>query len=256
MHPMKLPTLIATAAAAALVVTSTASAGFQDAAGMIEPARSTEASVSTILDDLFGGSFAGSTSAGFSNGMYDVKPVDDAAGLDASGLSSLSVTAVARYAANSQTVGMFDQGEFTPLFDVGGFGMNVNAASTAMISGEMLCNNGEIAMLGRNGGSGGLHSMMPSMNSDGTDHAVTYRVDLAGQESEKSAGTWVMFWEDLNEPQRSDRDFNDVVLLLAGPDAPAMTGAAAAPLPAGAWAGLGLIGAFGLVKARKRLATA
>lgn len=144
--------------------------------------------------------------------------------------ANLKLTAVAKFSANSQNLGLRDSnGLFHSLFDVTGFGMSISSLSRTFSSS--LVGMGDEFCFIRQGDSG-MQCSIDEENSDGRDHMVSYAIEgLAGVDGP----VWMTFWEDLNRTptlsmRRSWADYNDLAIELRAVNA--------IPLPPGAWAGL------------------
>ena len=86
---------------------------------------------------------------------------------------------------------------FVSLFTVAGNGINLGGPTATL-------NSGNVGFLWAIDPSGApLWTSLPSQNSDGLDHMVTWRII-------DRPNTWVIAWEDL--PGLGDQDFNDLVV--------------------------------------------
>lgn len=142
----------------------------------------------------------------------------------------ISATAEARYAAHSQRFG-FDRGNgFELLFDVQGSGTNVTGSASVDLTGDLW------RWVRRDGNNTNTWSSDWTLNYDGMDHLVTYRV--TGLDTNEAV--WLLFWEDLPVCS-SDRDYNDLVVEVRALPEPATL----------AWTTLG--GLVVLVGYRRRL---
>ncbi len=187
--------------------------------------NSSEPNHQSIIQNIYGGSFAGSPESGFARGgpnPIQVTRANDLGGviLDLAGSNMgvgddcvwhngvISMSAKARFASYEQTFGFFP-GEsaaaaFVPLITVGGNGFGV--------TGEVAeFDIGAIAHTWRWGraGTGSTFSSRPSDNPDGMDHMVSYKIE--GLDNGFDA-TWLLFFEDLRADQNSDWDYNDLVI--------------------------------------------
>ena len=120
-----------------------------------------------------------------------------------------AATAQAKYAAYTQEFGYipdlnqpgFADDSFVSLFTVSGNGLNLNAPTATL-------NSGNVSFLWALNPSGApLWTSLPSQNSDGFDHMVTWEI-IGG--TGNRARSWVIAWEDL--PGGGDRDYNDLVV--------------------------------------------
>ena len=147
------------------------------------------------------------------------------------------VTAQAKFADFGQEFGYipdlndpgFLDDAFVPLFTVPGGtnGIGLGGPSATL-------NSGNVPFLWALNPSGApLWTSLPSQNSDGLDHMVTWEVL-------DRVNTWVIAWEDLPGPLTgiSDRDFNDLVVEVTVVPIP----------PAFLLLGSGLVGLLGLRK--------
>jgi len=211
----------------------------------VQAPPSGEATHAEILSSIFGGTFAASGDD-FTNGVLNAVRVDD--DFDQVWPSNVySAEAQARYAAYEQEFGYVDEsGTYTQLFDVVGTETNVTG-STALTSIP-----GPVRFA-RNGTRGLPATTRPSDNSDGLDHAITYRITSALVDlpvsgptqilDPGSQETYVLFFEDLaGDDPNADFDFNDLVVTL--------TRSSAVPEP-GAIALLGLGGVLVLGRRRR-----
>ena len=198
----------------------------------------------TLLNQFYGGTFVGTGAAlpngystEFSNGVTTVTRVDDdgvatllnmftgspGTGDDDSWTDGIATaTAHARFAVFTQEFG-YDTGMgFVKLFDVTGGGFSATG------SGMITFGSGSVWSWARaNDSDASLHNPHYSeetLNNDGLDHLVTYRVVGAPGVS-ANRKVWLLFWEDLNGPLgdssnplnqgfAANRDFNDLVVEL------------------------------------------
>ena len=118
-----------------------------------------------------------------------------------------NATAIAKFAAYTQNFryiprnrdGNFYDSDFVDLFDVPGAtnGIGLGGPSKNL-------NSGNVAFLwALDPSEAPLWTSLPSQNSDGLDHMVTWEII-------NRPNTWVIAWEDL--PGGGDRDFNDLVV--------------------------------------------
>ena len=100
---------------------------------------------------------------------------------------------------------------------------------------------------------GAVAAADPALNG-GRDALVTFAVEDADRPVEAAAAprTFMLFWDDLSG--RADTDHNDLALFLDFTPAldPEPGATATVPLPAGGWAGLGLLGALGMLRLKQR----
>jgi hypothetical protein len=138
-------------------------------------------------------------------GLGNLQRVDDAVDtvwVPANGNAS----AKAKFATFTQNFGYipdlngdfnFDE-SFVSLFSVAGIGINSGPTVSVPLS------SGNVGFLWALDPSGApLWTSLPSKNSDGLDHMVTWSIV-------DTPSTWVIAWEDL--PGGGDRDFNDLVV--------------------------------------------
>ena len=152
-----------------------------------------------------------------------------------------SATTVAKFASFAQDFGYipdldndgFSNDSFVPLFTVPG---GTNGIGLGGPSGTL--NSGNVGFLWALKPSGApLWTSLPSQNSDGLDHMVTWKITDG-----PAVGNWVIAWEDLTGG--GDRDFNDIVLEVS---------LQPIPIPAAVWLfGSGLLGLIGI--ARRKVA--
>lgn len=146
-----------------------------------------------------------------------------------------SATAIAKFASFGQEFGYipdlndpgFLDDAFVPLFTVPGGtdGIGLGGPSAPLSSGNVPF------LWALNPSGAPLWTSLPSQNSDGLDHMVTWRVL-------DRPNTWVIAWEDIEGV--SDRDFNDLVLEVQVSPVPIP--------PAFLLLGSGLVGLLGLRK--------
>jgi hypothetical protein len=150
-----------------------------------------------------------------------------------------TIRPIAKFSDYTQCFGLFRSGAFIPLMDVFGYGFDVTGPTmTTPLGGNF--------EWGRSGNSG-THSSEDQENGDQRDHLITY--EITRLDGRQTTSVWMLFWEDLTwheglSPKRTYRDYNDLVLEVSAAAAPI-------PLPAGALAGIGLLGLVGV--ARKRI---
>ena len=148
-----------------------------------------------------------------------------------------SATTVAKFASFAQDFGYipdldndgFSNDSFVPLFTVPG---GTNGIGLGGPSGTL--NSGNVGFLWALKPSGApLWTSLPSQNSDGLDHMVTWKITDG-----PAVGNWVIAWEDLTGG--GDRDFNDIVLEVS---------LQPIPIPAAVWLfGSGLLGLIGIAR--------
>jgi hypothetical protein len=221
-----------------------------------------EANHVAILDNLYGGSFAADATLGgsYTNGRVTARRSQDfplsvgggaalfsiaapgAAAGDQQWVGGIvSARAVSRYAGYEQTFGLTDNaGTFHKLFDVSGTGMNVGGSAAGIDLA------GQTWQWARRGG-GDPYSSDPTLNNDGSDHMISYRV--SGPAADGTA-TWLLFWEDA-PAWDSDFDYNDLVVQVTG--VMPLGDPAAIPLPPAVWTGLTVLLGGGLWSARHRI---
>jgi hypothetical protein len=113
-------------------------------------------------------------------------------------------TAEARYAGFDHEFGVYNDGTYTKMFDVGGSGLSATGSGTVDFADG---DDFQFALNVVNTGTMWL-SNHPE-NPGNFDSMVTHYI-----ESGESAGNFVVAWEDLGAG--SDRDYNDVVVELHG----------------------------------------
>lgn len=194
----------------------------------------------SILEGIYGGDFSSSgldfTGSGASAGISALRMDDfgiggplDAASATVGGADdevwtggSITATAKARYAGDNQSFGYFggaSGGSFTPLFAVGSSGFSVTG------SGAIDFGGGDWRW-GRGANAAGPHSSLAADNPDGADHMVTYMITGL---SNGAARTWLLFFEDRNQPH-GDFDYNDLVVEVQAIPTPMAAGLGAAAL--------------------------
>ncbi|MEM6560447.1 MAG: hypothetical protein AAF656_02510 [Planctomycetota bacterium] len=218
----------------------------------LQPPPAGEDSVNDILGHLYGGTFE-AVEQGYSNGSTSVTYVDDSIGLNLSahGFAGVNVEPVAKFSNNQQFTGYFDgAGDLQVMFETTGFAYEVEQDCPWNLCLDQMNMLDDMLVVGRDGGEGGLQSQRPGDNADNRDHVLTFRVD-DGDES--TLPSFIMFWEDITmNPSitkgRSHSDYNDLVLRISASD----DCVAAAPLPAGALAGIAAFGALGIARRFKK----
>lgn len=138
----------------------------------------------------------------------------------------------ARFAGFSQEFGrQLDNAAHSEVFEVNGSGFNVTGSdSMGTITGNFTLSRAD---------QDGTNAQFsdPTQNANSVDQMITFYIDRQG-----AVDSWLVFFEDIDDLGRSDRDFNDLVIEIR-----------AVPLPTtGALAGLGLLGMCGLGFARRR----
>lgn len=238
----------------------------------ILPPQPGEQSQAQILGHIYGGTFTGSGSVNFSNGVVRATRIQDTLDptvdrslaeptplfVESSGdglrvdppllatdqlwtADSVFAVARARFATYSNEFGYLDgtSGKsFVKLFWTSGGGYTVGG--TASLDGLA----GHIFRWGRDG-DGGVLTSQNADNSDGLDHMITYRIDpidLQGQPN--NITTYVLFFEDSVKPgtRTYDADFNDMVVEIQ---------ASRSPIPEPAGLGAAALG-LGLLRRRSR----
>ena len=173
-----------------------------------------EATQAEILSNSYGGTFT-ANGVNYTNGTLTATRLDDTT--DQTFTFDLkSSKALATFASFKQGFGY----NSTELFAVGGddFAVTGSTGAVDMPSSYSFSRFG----------TGFAQSSNNASNLDGKDHLVTYL--LTGQGVTDT--TYVLFWEDKTSQQKSDFDFNDLVVeVKAG--SPVVV-----PLPAAAWSGL------------------
>lgn len=239
---------VLTTAAVLGALSSVSFAGFTNV-GKVPAA---EHSQERMLEQFYGGDFT-RIGADFFNGSISVRRVDDGMTVNpamslARGTigdttdesfdgANLTIRPMARFSGNSQSLSISDGSTTHKLFDVTGYGYDINSTQW---SGELF---GKTIEFIREGDSG-VQSSITGKNSDGRDHMITYEVlGLKGK-----GKTWLMLFEDLNltpglAKGRTSSDFNDLAFEVR---------ATAVPLPAAVWAGGAIIGAVTLMRKRIR----
>lgn len=202
----------------------------------VRPTANGEVGHEQILERLYGVDFAASGS-GYSAGGINVSRVDDSADRVLSFDQSQRVELVAAFTGWEWDIGLEDaSGRRVATAPQSGNGFNATGGFDVPAGSGPLALTIEHAS-GRQYRSG-----------DSLDQLVTYTVSGA----DESDGKTLFFWEDWSRRERSDMDFNDLVLLTSagapGDDtadfsgggaggageAPAATGV---PLPPAAWPG-------------------
>jgi hypothetical protein len=200
-----------------LGISSRAFAGFTT----IQPNPASEDSQPQVLDHIYGGAFTLEDGVDYSNGTLTAVRVSDTAP-QSGGLSyddpgpnvtdqlwqatHFQATAEAAFAEVSTTpfgyIPGASGGSFTPLFNVTGSGYAVTGSGSFTPSSQF-------RIAAQN--PFGLLSSLPSDNTDGKDHIVTYEVDGLND----SARTWLVFFDDYgNNGHDPDFDYQDLVIQL------------------------------------------
>ena len=169
-------------------------------------------------------------------GLQNLSRVDD--NLDQYWVNNgrVNVKTMGKWAGLTHSFGFFDSnGDFTSLFDVGR-GSQKPAAHFGNTD------SGSLFRFGLSAGNT-LWSSAPADNSDLLDHMVTWKI--TSSHNRNLVGAFVLAWEDLRGD--SDRDFNDLVLLIKGDvdtqGFPGQAQSAVVPVPAALWLfGSGLLG--------------
>jgi hypothetical protein len=127
----------------------------------------------------------------------------------------ITATAIARFAGNTQQFG-FDRGSgFELLFDVSGYDMGVSGAGSANLLADTW------RWIRRSSDGSDAFDSQPSLNADGLDHMVTYRI--TGLPTDQTV--WLLCFEDIfGGLPNSDRDFNDLVVEVRAVPEPATLG--------------------------------
>lgn len=160
-----------------------------------------------IFGDIFGGVFV-QNGNDFSNGVVNMVRVDD--DLDQTyNFGTWSAKAWASWAAASQSFGTTDDGQ---LFNVTGDEASVGG-SINNVSGD-----GSV-VFSRFGTKFNTTTVStdPTLNGDGLDHVVTYRLQNLQNDRIQEGGTYYLFFEDLLKgAPRYDFDYNDLVVEVTG----------------------------------------
>ena len=239
------------AAASLAVLAPAAEAGYT---AVKQPKRQSEVSHEQILERVYGGDFV-SDAAGlsFSNSSgVTVTRLEDTLGATAAEAvagKTVSARAVAAFSGRRKTAGYFGArsgGQVQKLFDVAGRQFDVGGAADAAVAAD-----GELVLAKARGRGVKTFSSIASANRGGTDQVVAYEVKgTSGQQ----ASVYLLCWED-RFANRSDRDYNDLVIEVQAAEAAArepMSQPLLIPLPPGAWTGLaGLLG-LGLISSLRR----
>ncbi len=128
----------------------------------------------------------------------------------------INVTAVARFAGNSQELGIDKGSGFESLFAIGGSSLAVSGNATQDLTGKSW------NWIRRDEGGGTSFNSDETKNADGLDHMVTYQI--TGLPTNETV--WLLCFEDLSGPLDggSDRDFNDLVVEVRAIPEPATLG--------------------------------
>lgn len=227
----------ATALVSGMFGASNAHAGFTTYQGT----KPNEAKFEQVFEQAYGGNFVKSGND-FTNGLLTAIRVDDDHDKTFTG-HILGGRMLARFAGYHQQFGLYDDGAYTNLMDLSGWGQPVSGTM------DEVDLTGGAYKFGRAGG-GHTYSSDPADNVDQGDHLLTYKLVVSDEvaaniaaavPNQKLPDLYVLFWEDM-PMNRGDRDYNDMVLELA-------VQPVAVPLPAAAlMGGVMLLG----VMARRR----
>jgi len=194
-----------------------------------------EHSLSQIFGDVYGGSFT-QNGENFTNGSVTATRIDDN---DDQLWTDAFTTAEAKvvFSGMSQVFGVSNGSDNVEVFAAAGTGTAASGNGSLNSSGTYRWTRS---------GQGQTYTSVPTDNSDGRDHLVSYRISGLDNNNPQ---TTLLFWEDGNASRGGDFDFNDLVVeVKAG--SPLLI-----PLPAAASSGMvGLLslGALASVKRFRR----